>query len=805
MEARRHDLQHEKTFEFLGRHRQKRSKMAAQPAASSLSMRDLGSSSQIRPRPAQEGFEDNVKDLNTGYHHVVPGVTSEAREFAGVVVFSTCCFLLMSWFLWLVGSIWIDFKKARTNIDDLDWEFWDYVTYIFGYWLSMRGKSSNASLKVLVIVAAVVLLLGTFGYWHAVPNASIWHSAWMTYIWLLSPDGGIGERTLGGAFYGGTVSLCGVLVFALLLTLLNDLFNGYMDRLRDGNDRVMEIGHIVIIGLTSSKIHMLNELCAAHAVHGGISIVILLGGIPKAEMQGYIEENLVQLQGSKIIMRAGYPQYEADLDCVGANACRSVIIAADHRKDKEVRDAFVLQALLVLRSNGWPRNGHILLECSLLKNRQVLENIGGSHTDIVMTERWIARLFMQVSQQEGLGIIVAETFSFEGATLFIHPAPSHLVGKDFAELAWHYPKAIPVGIVDDIDKQSVLGTPRYQVIEEGQDIIFMAHTAADAAKAEKEPCSKQGVLQACSHAKPPPHRGHEPEIIIVVGWSAQIGAMLVQVDKEVQKGSRVICMSPLPLEDRQKIVERCERRWQHKLTNITLEHVHGMLGSPTVWDRMSVKLEEASRIFILSDMSAEDKRHADACTVAAVIQIRHLLSEKGIKSNIPIVPEIQDPRTERLCNICNISSYIDSSGMPVQVLAAVSVEPRLRKVLRDLVGDDGQHGISIRGVEDYLPTGTQLPASVSFMQIQGLVAQRGDVVIGWSWPGKKKPDHEFADSMTDYEGAANNLTWELNPESKTVERSWCIDDRICILGPHDYPWTPRERAAPVQRASVSLS
>lgn len=775
VDSRRHGLQHQK-LGFLGRSSKHLKSKNMLGSSSNSSVGKAVKLSNVKPRGAQQEAEK----------------LDPTKEMAGVAVFALCVLGLSAWFFGILMDLREHFDKAKQNIEDLDWEFGDYVRYVFGYWLSSAGKRSNASLIVLILTAVVVMLMGTLLYWRAVPNASIWHGARMVFIWLTAPDGGIGEHTLGGAFVGATMSLCGLLVFALLLTLLSDLFQGYMERLRDGNDPVMEVGHIVIIGLTPKKVQLITELCAAHKVTGGTSIVILLGGIAKSEMQDIIDEANVELYGSKIIFRAGHPQYEADLARVGANACKNVIIIADHRKDKEVRDAFVLQALLVLRSNGWPREGHILLECSLLRNRPSLEKIGGSQTDIIMTERWISRLLLQVSQQDGLGVIVDETFSFKGATLYIHPLPPHLIGKEFSELAWHYQDAIPIGTISKNGNKCLLGNCHdRKTFTGGQEIIFLSHDAAGAANASEQkfcepqtPRSAERHLKAAKRAVTPRLRGDEPEIIILVGWSLLIGPLLVQMDTELHAGTRVICMSPMPLEEREEIVRRAERRWQHPLEKIKLEHVYGMLGSPTVWDRLPMPLEEASRIFILADSQADDTRHADACTVAAVVQVRHMLAEKNITKYIPIVPEVQDPRTEKLCEICNISSYVDSSGMPVQVLATVALEPRLRPALRDLAGDDGNVGYSIRSLQDYLVPGSKLPERVTFMQLHALICQTEDILIGWSWPQDRGRETEFSAAMEAYEGVCSVLKWDLNPANKTTERVWTSSDRLCILGPH---------------------
>jgi len=704
---------------------------------------------------------------------------SRTEEFAGLVFFSILLLTFVGWGCCIYGSLQIRFNEAHDNISDLSWEFGPYVKYAFGNWLVWK---ENASLMLLGITSMVVLLVGTFTYFRAVPGTSIWHSSFLVFCWMLAPDGGAQERTWAGATCGAILSMCGLLIFALLLTLLNDLFYKYMEKLRSGQEKVMEVGHIVIIGLTKSTIHLIHELCAANAADGGVAIVIMLGGITKEDMQSMIADAGVDLKKSRLILRHGYAQYEADLDRAGVNASRRVIIIGDHRKDKEVRDAFVLQALLVLRSKGWPKDGHILLECSLLKNRACLQKIGGPRTHIVMTDRWLSKLFCQVSHQPALGDIVKSTFSFNGPTMFIEPIPEHFIGHHFSELAWHYPRAIPLGTITG-DKP-MLAHAEERTLSKGEDLIILAHGESDARAWQKEKICETLAMEARVTAVSPRNYGDKAENILLVGWGHLIGPFLVQLDSELHAGSRVIIVSPQPVPERESHIARVQRRWQYEFKKCTFDHVQGMLGSPTVFDRLPVDLAEISRIFILGDEAASDMRHADACTIAAVVQLRHIMALKGIKANIPIIPEIKDPRTEQLCKICNISSFVDSSGMPVQVLATVSVNPRLKLALEDLVGDEAEVGYAIRKLQDYLPPWKDPPPTISFMQAQGLVSQKGDVLLGWSWPYEDDQDTEFSEGMADYVGNHVPLTWDLNPRSKTTERPWSKSDSIVVLGYH---------------------
>merc|ERR1719408_777673 len=98
--------------------------------------------------------------------------------------------------------------------------------------------------------------------------------------------------------------------------------------------------------------------------------------------------------GSRIVVRTGDPHRHADLEHVAAAAAKSIVIMPDRTQRKELRDAFVLMTLIALRGSGWPLQGRILAVNSLPRNRMLMEEIGGSVTDVVMVDAFVAKLMV---------------------------------------------------------------------------------------------------------------------------------------------------------------------------------------------------------------------------------------------------------------------------------------------------------------------------------------------------------------------------------------------------------------------------
>jgi len=708
-------------------------------------------------------------------------------QLLGIVIFGAITLATLAWVFLVVEETYAKYEKACKNIDDVDWAFGDFVTYEIGQWMTWTHNSSS---MLLCGVAFCVFLFGTFAYWLLVPKSGIWHGAWITFVWMVAPDGGIGERSFMGAACGGVLSLCGLLIFALVLTLVQEAFDTWMKGLREGVTTVMEEGHVLIIGLTGETVHLIGELCKAYHCRGGVTLVIMLGDTERKDMEELLAGISMELLGSRIVVRPGYPQYVDDLEIASAQSCSSVIILANHNVDKEVRDAFVIQALLVLREKDWPQHGHIVAECSLTKNRALMDQIGGPKTSFVMIERWLAKLSLQVSHQPGLGAIISSAFSFEGSEMYITEIPDCHVGRSLADVAMYYPKAVIAGSID-ANNVIKIGHCHEHLVKKGEELVMFCENLDDSDHCASEPFYVLPPLMEGIRTPPKPNDEPLIEKILIVGWGTYLGALLVEIDKHVSKGTSIIIVSPKLEKDRVSHLARSERRWQHKFTNISFDHVVGMLGSPTVWDRLPCPVWELSRIFLLADLAAADARAADACTIVAAVHLRALLTEapratpRSPPPHIQIVPELKDPRSEHLAKVCNLTDTLDSSGMPVQVMAALSVQPRLRTLMRDLVGEDGGLRFFVRGIDEYLPENYLFPSKLSFVQAQQIVASTGGVLVGWSERNTEMEKNKFVVELEievfHQHHVEPHIQWIFNPPNKTHERPWSASDRLAVL------------------------
>lgn len=762
-----------------------------------------------------DGKPDSSSDKSDGKSGVMASITSKQHVHSLVFALVFCGFF---------GSVahkayrlYGDFMVATENSGEHGAHFSEFLAYRFAYFMAW---TSGSSMIVLLNLCTILTFLGALTYWFIVGRhsvgADIWQSVWKACVWLVAPDAGAFEKTNRGAIIGYIMSVSGLVLFAILLFLLQEAFENNMRWIRGGYIPVVESGHVVVLGLTYRTLPLIEEIAMGYKCHGGTCIAILSHEVSKGEMEEQVRQAKFNMHGSHIVVRAGQAHHTESLAMVGCDAAKTIIILADPAQEFERRDAFVMQALLSLKSEGWPAKGRTLVECSLMLNMPLFEEIGGEDLDIVMTDRWMAKLFVQCSQQRGLGAVISNTFSFRGCQFYIKPVPDQLVGLEFLEASRYYKNAVPIGVLKEDGYCSFGPGPvmERRMLHAGEELVLLADSDTHA-EALPETFCEELPKNLSSRS----HRGGEasevavgteraPETIIIIGWSSLVGVLLVELDRVLPAGSRAIILASVDLDHRNYVVKRAQSRWQRPLTNITdINHVHGVVGSRFQLEQLAIK--DASRIFILSDQES-DIKNADGLTVVAIMQIRDIMANSNMTSNIPIVPEIRDNKTESQCKRCSISDYVDSSDLPIQVLTAIALEPKRKLVLKDILSEDGTVNFSVRLLQDYMDPADPVPSRLSFLDAQAYASNFGDTVVGWSVVEAEEPPpvisrrsshiresnieaarssrkqkDTFRDKMSNMYIQAHSVPpppdWEFNPADKVGQRPWKDTDLLVVL------------------------
>eukprot|EP00929_Paragymnodinium_shiwhaense_P106206 TRINITY_DN7140_c0_g2_i1.p1 TRINITY_DN7140_c0_g2~~TRINITY_DN7140_c0_g2_i1.p1 ORF type:complete len:861 (+),score=176.95 TRINITY_DN7140_c0_g2_i1:117-2699(+) len=749
---------------------------------------------------------------------------------------------------YVFGSLYGDYcrgcDKVKTEADS-HWRFSDYLTYRFSHWFVWTNRSDAiflgvSSMTVLVIGAAIYCIVFDIGQWTGFAVA-----VWKVFSWLVDPGAGLDEQGFNSVIMGACFSVLGLIVFALLLTLAQEAFNEYTRSLREGTSAVMENDHILIVGYTDETLKIVQELCEAHSDSGG-AVIVLLVEEAKPVVEAEIRRHGIDLKGSRVVVRNGVPNYVSSLKHVAADACKTVILLPSRQWSKEVKDAYMMSILVALRGEGWPLAGRILLVCSLKKNIPIFERIGGAITDVLILDEFLAKLIVRSS--EGLGKVLQNIIGFRGSEFYLRDVPQELVGLTFHEAAFRYPRAVLVGYHKKVPGQEGVATttgvdfggdpdlspmvaspslsqhrrtfdltPRGEgegemanhVLSWDDELVMIAedNIAADYYKTEPyvntalrfDDDSMLRSQMTSRHRRISFNEGRKkPEMIMIFGWNGLTVRMLLELDKMVGRGSKALTFCSKDSAEQERLLTQGQRRWEKHFTNIQhFTHVKGQAGSRYQLEELPIKVVEATQVYVLSDEDADSRRSADIAALTTVLQLRDLISQGGCPHKIHMIPEIRDPWSDRQCLNTKIHEYVDSSGLPAQIIATMAYQPKMASVLMQLISDGGGAEFVVASLEEYLPHGAQMPPSLSFNEAMEVVFASGDVVIGWTVPWEESMHAELLDAaghkghfhramhdhmfeMSPDPDASMGRDWEINP-NKTKQRPWHSRDKLIVI------------------------
>jgi len=650
-------------------------------------------------------------------------------------------------------------------------KFIAYLKYRFSSWYSWTSGSST-----VVLCGLSMTLLATGGLLNSLfTSTAISESLWTAWIWIAAPDGG-GSAQPGGYLVGMMVSLGGMLIFALLVSLISSSFEDILSHFRHGTIPVLEGGHIVIIGWKPMTLEIINEVCTAEAERGG-RIIVVLGTPPKPDMDDQIRDRQFNFRGSSCVIRSGDPTCKDDLESVAVGSASVVLVLANAEFCREEADSHTLNVLLALHQQRWPARSNALLvvECCLVRNQALFQSLAVVRTEVVVVQDFFGELLVESAQQRGLSSIINALIGFEGDEFYIARV-KNIRGKTFGELVLAFRSAILVGYINEGSKQDVCLLPTMEYEFQGtESLVLLAEDITTLPDTVPSVSTGKLCVQPADSTSLEIRTAEETEreLIIIIGWNSAIGAIVIRLDHIVAPGSHIIVYSPVDIEQRKTFLEAAQNRRNHSLCNLVVTHVQGSLGARYKLEQLPI--EQAKRVFVLSDSCAPSSNEADKMTTAVVLQVRSILSERPstIETGLVIVPQLLSGTAADTIRHTGLSDYIDSNRLSACVLASVCQTPELNAVFHAILSEQGVH-LCIRMLKDYLEISSSGNRAVRFDEVTIAAAARGEIALGWTINCNSLRNGECTISGGPDLGIEGAI--ELNPKRK---------DLPCICSPHD--------------------
>ncbi|KXG37155.1 probable ion channel CASTOR isoform X1 [Sorghum bicolor] len=626
--------------------------------------------------------------------------------------------------------------------------------------------------KPLVLLVATLLLIALGGLaLYGVTDDSLSDCLWLSWTFVADSGNHANAEGFGPKLVSVSISIGGMLVFAMMLGLVTDSISEKFDSLRKGRSEVIEQSHTLILGWSDKLGSLLNQIAIANESLGGGTIVVMAER-DKEEMEADIAKMEFDLKGTAVICRSGSPLILADLKKVSVSKARAIVVLAEEG-NADQSDARALRTVLSLTGVKEGLSGHIVVELSDLDNEVLVKLVGGDLVETVVAHDVIGRLMIQCARQPGLAQIWEDILGFENCEFYIKRWPK-LDGMRFEDVLISFPDAVPCGIkVASYGGKIILNPDDCYVLQEGDEVIVIAEDDDTYAPAPL-PKVRRGYLPK-DFVVP-----KSPERILFCGWRRDIEDMIMVLDAFLAPGSELWMFNDVPEVDRERKLIDGGLDFS-RLDNITLVHREG---NAVIRRHLeSLPLESFDSILILADESVEDSAiQADSRSLATLLLIRDIQAKRlpykeSLVSHVSrgtfsegswigemqqasdksvIISEILDPRTKNLLSMSKISDYVLSNELVSMALAMVAEDRQINNVLEELFAEQGNE-MQIRPSDLYLREEEEL----NFFEVILRARQRKEIVIGYR-----------------LEAAERAI---INPTDKVSRRRWSPKDVFVVI------------------------
>lgn len=653
-----------------------------------------------------------------------------------------------------------------------------FLQYRFGYWYSWTPGAPGILLAMLCL--ALIFLGG--GLLSISTGEELPASLWMAWIWTAAPDGGSSGETLEARFVGVFMSCGGLLLFALLTSMVSAELEKRLFSLREGRYPVVEHGHIVILGWNEVLLVLIEQLSIAAEGRGGCTIAVLTPW-PKQEMEACIKDSSLDLRGTRVVFRCGDVRKHDDLEKVAAHAALVVVILSDMQTSREDADARCLHVLTTLISHKWPRHGSLVVQCGLVRNYRLFKRICPDEAEVMTTTDFVGKLMVQSSREQGLAKILSTIIGFEDDEFYVHRVTG-TEGLKFRDILFAFPGMIPVGI--ELPDGQIKMLPAMGCTLDGTERLVLL--AQDASMLPKLAFGKFLTrITELHRSLEEPKGGFKrvgplkvlQEIVVIIGWNEAIESLMVELDRTVGTGSEVFIYSPRSAQERHDFLEAAQKRRRHEYQNLVAIHCEGELGARFRLEELP--LARASKLLILADDCKCTMTEVDSATISVILQVHDILADlydRGVIKSLPILlSQILDSETEKYCQTsAGFGNIVVSNALVGRVLASacceVSFGSARLSILSEVMSESPGCHLCIRRLTDYAHfSGSILASSVaeaglSFDEAAFLASFADEIAMGWTAVGGSQ------------EGP-----WEINPKQRSTRRYWDTNSRLVVLAP----------------------
>ena len=572
------------------------------------------------------------------------------------------------------------------------------LSYLFD---KAMAKGTIALVALLfTITAAVVVFAGVLGaLLHGDASAGV--TIWQSMMHALDAGTLAGDDTgnIGYLIVMSVVTVCGIFVTSILIGIISAGFEQKLYDLRKGASKVVETGHVVIMGFSDGVYTILAELIEAGA-NQKRNCIVVMGEQEKETMEELIKGHIKDCKTTEIIVKSGKLTEEFLLERASLETSRSIIV--NQQQDFDVIKTILAAVSYLKTHNAFEGGPHITAMIHHKENLDVARIAGEGLAEVLFFQDALSRIIAHTCRQPGLSLVLTEFFDFSGDEFYFESFPE-LAGRTFGDTLNLFERSTVVGVQHE-DK--VMLNPPMDLVLGHSDLVV--HLAEDDNTSKPNKAVPEMDLPSVSVENGPED---EKSRVLVLGCNQYLPDILTELDHYAERGTTITVADvtlPQPL-------------FADSYINIQLNPIECDIFQRSVLE--SLLIDGAENILLLSDLQCENDE-ADAKTLMLLIQLRDIERKSGSQFNL--TSEMRSVDNQKLATVANVNDFVVGSTITNLIIAQVSQNRKLSLLFEDMLDADGSE-LYMKKASRYVQPGMV----TNFYTITEIARRRNEIAIGY--------------------------------------------------------------------------
>lgn len=530
------------------------------------------------------------------------------------------------------------------------------------YWFDnqmARGVAVMIGMLTLIMLCVVILLSiaivaangefgeGTFGetLWNVLSTTI---NAWM-------PEA---EDSGWTTFFVSVSAIFGLFFTSFIIGIITSGVEDRLTSLRQGNSKVMESGHIVVLGYKSGEYTLLQQLVLAAGSKK--ACIVAADHTERTEMEDALKSNLQLPANVKLICRNLDTEDPVALECCSLETASLIVISP-------IDDGTTLKTMLAVHSYFEGRGGQMPRVVTAVADDEFMIPYSTRKKygfTVLRTNEIIARIISHSCAQAGLSTAFLEVFDYNGNEFYIE-APAIPAGTRFKDILYYMEHGVPIGVLRN--GTTLLNPDRDMPLEADDKLIVFERFFGECSITENkyiEEDEEDGTYV------PEPEREAG---VCFIGCNDKLERVLSELPAKI---THVIFAGADRLSE---LAETCREIDPSLTCSVFEEDVMDL-------EALEALTENISHVVILSDSELEEE-DADARTMMQIIKLRDI--KDRLNRTFTITAELRRDDNRRLIALGDGTDFIVSSNLSAMVLTQIAQNEALYDTFHELLSTSG--------------------------------------------------------------------------------------------------------------------